>query len=145
MATIMRKMNMISRCESLYRTAQKTVNLPGLYHSYVLAICHQPGNSQDFLAKHLCMNKSSVARHLSFLENEGYIHRETSPEDKRELLVFPTEKMLDIHPLVVSITKEWNTRLTEGISEEELALFHRILEKMTETSQSILRIEEERP
>lgn len=145
MATIMRKMNIISRCESLYRTEQKSLNLPGLYHSYVLAICYQPGKSQDFLAKHLCINKSSVARHLSFLEQEGYITRETCPEDKRELLVFPTDKMLAIHPLVVSITKEWNVRLAEGISEDELTLFHSILDKMVETSQKILSTEEERP
>ena len=144
MATIMRKMNMISRCEALYRTAQKSVDLPGLYHSYVLAICHQPGKSQDFLAKHLCINKSSVARHLSFLEQEGYITRQTCVDDKRELLVFPTEKMLAVHPLVVSITKEWNTRLAEGITEEELLIFHTVLDKMMEKSQRILEIEEDR-
>lgn len=145
MATIMRKMNIISRCEALYRSEQKSVNLPGLYHSYVLAICHQLGKSQDFLAKHLCMNKSSVARHLSFLEQEGYITRQICSDDKRELLVFPTEKMLAIYPEVVSITKEWNARLAEGITEEELLIFYAVLDKMMEKSQTILETEGERP
>ena len=72
MATIMRKMNVISRCEGIYRTQQSKDNLPGIYHSYVFAITGNPGLSQDKLAKHMCINKSSVTRHLACLEKEGY-------------------------------------------------------------------------
>lgn len=138
MATIMRKMNIISRCEAIYRTQQSSEQLPGVYHSYVFAICKNPGLSQDKLAKHLCINKSSVTRHLAWLEKEGYVERVTSEEDKRELLVSPTQKMLDILPEVVKITQEWNSLVAEGITTEELDLFHRILDKMLEKSTEII-------
>lgn len=138
MATIMRKMNIISRCEANYRTAHSTVGLAGVYHSYVLAICKNPGLPQEKLAQHLCINKSNVTRHLAYLELEGYVERRASDSDKREMLVFPTQKMFDIHSEVVSVTKEWNSRLAEGISKEELKLFHEILDKMLNKSIEIM-------
>ena len=142
MATIMRKMNIISRCESIYRTQQLAEELPGIFHSYILCICRNPGMSQDKLAKHLCLNKSNVTRHLSKLEQKGYIERRVCTEDKRELLVYPTQQMLDLHPQVVGITKEWNACVAENVTEEELEVFHRVLDKMLEKSKAIVYGEE---
>ena len=138
MATIMRKMNIISRCESIYRTQQLKEELPGLFHSYILVICRRPGMSQDKLARHLCLNKSNVTRHLAKLEQKGYIERKVSEEDKRELLVYPTEKMLDLHPEVVRITKEWNALVAEDVTEEELEVFHRVLDKILDKSRTVV-------
>ena len=130
MATIMRKMNIISRCEANYRTEKSTVGLAGIYHSYVLAICKNPGLPQEKLVQYLCINKSNVTRHLAHLELEGYVERRTSNSDRRETLVFPTAKMLQILPEVKAITMDWNSFLAEGINEDELKLFHEILDKM---------------
>lgn len=138
MATIMRRMNVISRCETLYRTQNLKEELPGIYHSYILAICHNPGMSQEKIAKHLCINKSNVTRHLAYLEKNEYIKRIVSKEDKRELLVYPSSKMLELHPEVVRITREWNTLLADGITEEELSAFHGVLDKMLEKSMKII-------
>ena len=138
MATIMRKMNIISRSEALYRTEKSTVGLAGVFHGYVFAICNNVGMSQEKIAKHVTMNKSTVTRHLAVLEKDGYIERKPSCEDRRELLVYPTEKMLSIYPEVSSITREWNTLLAEGISEEELLMFHSTLDKMLQKAQEII-------
>ena len=134
MATIMRKLNIISRCGAIYREKVSSENLPGIYHSYIFAICNNPGFSQDKLAKHLCINKSSVTRHLAFLEKNGYIKREPCQKDKRELLVFPTEKMLTMKTEASNISKTWNKLVTEGISDAELELFQRVMEKMYDNS-----------
>lgn len=138
MATIMRKMNIISRCEALYRAEQSSKNLQGIYHSYILAICNNPGMTQDFLANHLCKNKSSVTRHLTFLETEGYIERKVCPTDKREILVYPTEKMRNILPEINEITLRWNTLLAKDIDEADLQIFHNVLDRMMLTSRQIL-------
>lgn len=143
MATIMRKMNTISRCEALYRAEQSSRNLQGIYHSYILAICHHPGMTQDFLAHHLCKNKSSVTRHLTFLETEGYIERKVCPTDKRETLVYPTEKMLNVLPEINEITLRWNALLAKEIDEADLKVFHNVLDRMMLTSRQILYGEEE--
>ena len=138
MATIMRKMNIISRCEAIYRCDKSSDSLPGIYHSYILAICRNPGMPQEALARHLCIHKSNVTRHLAFLEKNGYIYKEPCKEDKREHLVFPTEKMTEALTEIKSITKEWNSLLSEGISEEELELFHSIMDRMLEKSIDIV-------
>lgn len=130
MATIMRKMNIISRCEGLYRCENFSEEIPAIYHSYILAICKNPGMPQEALAKHLCINKSSVTRHLAFLEKNGYIKKELSSCDKREHLVYPTEKMLSARCEVLRITLEWNSLLAEGISQDEIEIFNKILDKM---------------
>ena len=138
MSSIMRKMNVISRCEAIYRTQKFCEDLPGIFHSYILVICREPGMTQDWLARYLCVNKSNVTRHLARLEKDGYIERKVSLEDKREMLVYPTQKMLDVHPEVVRITREWNALVSEDITPEEMEVFHDILQRLLERSQEIV-------
>ena len=131
MSAIMRNMNIIARCAAIYRTQQIELDgLMGVHHSYILVIVNHPGMSQDRLAKHLCLNKSNVTRHLAGLEKLGYVERRASEADKREMLVYPTQKMLDIYPEVLRVTREWNALISEGFTEEELEGFERLIEKM---------------
>ena len=143
MAMFMRKLNLIARCAGEYRTQNSSVQLPGIYHSYVFAICHRPGMSQDVLGEHLCMNKSSVTRHLTYLEQNGYVERKPSSEDKRQMLVYPTEKMLGILPEVKQVSTEWRSLLSEGIPEAELTIFHSVLERMEMRAREIVERQEE--
>ena len=104
---------------------------PG-YHGYILAICRKPGRSQDDLAASLCINKSTIARGIEWLLENGYVTREAKPEDKRCLLIYPTEKMLKVYPMVKSIADSWNDVLTKDISEEELEITYSVLMRMAE-------------
>jgi DNA-binding MarR family transcriptional regulator len=117
---------------------QSSTKYSGIYHSYILAICANPGLTQDALGKHLCCGKCNVTRHMAFLENNGLIERRVGQRDKREMHVFPTEKMLALLPEVRAITREWNSRLSEGITEEELAIFHKVLDQMDRCSRKIV-------
>ena len=131
LATIMRQINMISRCEGLYRTDKlRGAELGACHHSYVLAICRNPGISQEELAKHICINKSNVTRHLSYLEEHGYVMRKQSETDRRVTLVYPTEKMEAVLPEVRKIIEEWNGYLTADLTDSELQLFRSVLERI---------------
>lgn len=144
MATIMRKMNMISRCESIYRTQQLDgVDLQGVHHSFILAICNNPGKSQEWLAQHICLNKSNITRHLSHLEQNGYIQRKSDDHDKRILLVYPTAKMLEILPEARKIVERWNGYIAQDFSAEELKLFHSMLDRMEMRAKELVYREEE--
>ena len=139
MSAIMRSMNIIARCAAIYRTQQIELDgLMGVHHSYILVIVNHPGLSQDRLAKHLCLNKSNVTRHLAGLEKLGYVERRASEADKREMLVYPTQKMLDIYPEVLRVTREWNALVSEGFTEEELECFGRLIEKMLDRSLDLI-------
>lgn len=132
----MRKINVISRCEGIYRQDKlKESGLGPCHHSYILAISYHPGMTQEQLAKHICINKSGVTRHLAYLEENGYVERRSAENDKRSIRVYPTQKMLDILPEVRGIVTQWNSYLTEGIGTDELECFKRVLDRIAERAQ----------
>ena len=133
MYRIMRKINLVSRCQGSYLAEKlKDTDLAPCHHGYVLTIARTPGISQEELARSLCVNKSNVTRTLAQLEERGFVERRSSPQDKRVLQVYPTQKLLDLLPRVRTIARDWNAYLTAEISEEELALFQGVLDRIVE-------------
>lgn len=142
MPKIMKSMNMISRCQSAYRGQRMSGELLPSHHAFVFAVCNGPGRSQEELAEALCLNKSTVARALTWLEEHGYVKREPSDEDKRRLLVYPTDKMLSALPEVKEIASDWNAILCDGISEDELAVFESVLSRIEKSARAAISKEE---
>lgn len=138
MPAIMKRLNVISRCQSLFRAKSRDVELCPCQHTFVLAICRAPGRSQEELARDICLSKSAVARALSDLEQKGYITRTPNQADKRQLLVFPTEKMTEALPPVRALTQRWNETIAKGISEKDLAVFEGVLERMEQNARAAL-------
>lgn len=140
MPKIMKKLNSISRCQATYRNAKfSSDGICASHHAFILIISKNPGYSQEDITREICLNKSTVARTLNHLESHGYITRTANPEDKRQFLVYPTEKMLGILPDVRAVSGEWNNRITEGIPENELEIFHSVLNRIEEKSKQIIR------
>lgn len=139
MPKIMKSMNIISRCQSIYRTKKLNSDLCGCHHTFVLAICREPGRSQDELARDICLNKSTVTRTLTQLEERGYVKRTPNPADKRQILVNPTEKMLEILPKVKAVTTEWSDMISKDISEEELLIFQSVLHRMEQSAKELVQ------
>ncbi|MBE6899772.1 MAG: MarR family transcriptional regulator [Ruminococcaceae bacterium] len=145
MPKFMKSLNIISRCQFAYRSKNSEGELSPLHHSLVLAICREPGRSQDELAKDICIDKSGVARALASLEEKGFVERKTDPENKRKTLVFPTEKLLEKISSVRKITADWNKLVSEGISEEEFAVFQSVLFRIEKNARKIIENEEAKP
>ncbi len=139
MPSIMRSINIISRCGTMYRADKlDDTELTACHHAYVLAIANHPGISQEALARHICLNKSNVTRTLTYLEDHGFVERHQSETDKRVTLVYPTEKMLAAYQKVKRLANEWNDYLSADLTEEERALFQRTLEKISLRAQTYI-------
>lgn len=122
------KMNAIVRYGNFWRTPRLTdTGIGACDRPYLFYICRHPGISQDTLSRALCVNKSSVARRLSYLEGQGYIERTPDENDRRVLLVTPTEKALALLPLLQALAQEWNAAITEGFTEEEIDTFSSLI------------------
>lgn len=120
MHPFMRQINIISRCATMYRDrALSDTGLAGCHTPYIMALYRIPGCTQEELARDLNVNKSSVARQLAVLEERGFIRREPSPEDRRSLLVFPTDKALALRPRIHQVLHEWNAYLTQELTAQE--------------------------
>ena len=130
MPSLMRRINVISRCATSYKSERLSGELSGCHHPFVTYLSRNPGTSQDAIARYLCLNKSTVARTLSYLEEHSYVKREVDAEDRRITRVYPTEKMLEALPQVKALAREWNALISEGLSEEEISVFTNILEKL---------------
>ena len=144
MLKFMKMLNNISRSQAVYRHSRvMTDDLQTGHYAFVLAICRDPGRSQEEIARELCINKSTVTRNLNYLEEQGYISRNPLPNDKRQFSVFPTEKMLAVLPEIRQASAEWMTLLSQGIPEEELEIFHSVLVRMQERARLIVEKQEE--
>ena len=144
MSSLMKRMNNISRSQAIYRHSKVSAeDLHTGHYAYVLAICREPGRSQEELARELCINKSTVTRNLTCLEEKGYIKREPIPSDRRQFAVYPTDKMLSVLPEIKRASEEWMELLSEGIGEDELRIFNSVLERMQSRARDIIEKQEE--
>ena len=144
MSKFMKMLNNISRSHAIYRHSRISADdLHSGHYAFVLSICREPGRSQEEIAKELCLNKSTVARNLTCLEEKGYISRSFLPTDKRQFSVYPTEKMLAVLPEVRRASSEWMTLLSDGISQDELDVFNSVLERMQARAREIIEEQEE--
>ena len=144
MLKFMKLLNNISRSQAIYRHNRISANdLQTGHYAFVLAICREPGRSQEELARELCINKSTVARNLNYLEDKGYITRTPLPNDKRQVSVYPTKKMIGFLPEIKQASAEWMALLSDGIPEAELAVFHSVLNRMEDRARKIIEKQEE--
>lgn len=144
MSKFMKMLNNISRSQAIYRHGKiSAADLQSGHYAYVLAICREEGRSQEELAKELCVNKSTVARNLNYLEEKGYISRMPIPSDKRQFSVFPTKKMLSALPEIKQASSEWMELLSDGIPNDELDIFNSVLKRMQDKAREIIERQEE--
>ena len=108
------------RCANYFRSEKLSqIDLNVNQYPYILNICNNPGILQDQLGKLIYVHKSNVARQLKLLEEKGFITKKCDEKDKRNLLVYPTQKALDAYPLIKKINNEWVDLVLNGISEKE--------------------------
>lgn len=142
MPSLTRHLNAIGRCGMLFRARRLAdTDIDPAAQPYLFYICRNPGTSQEALGRALYVNKSSVTRHLACLEKKGYLTRTPHPQDKRVLLVYPTERALDTLPHLRDIASSWRTALTQGLSKEEILQFEALLARMLDNAKAALEKE----
>ncbi len=141
MDSLMRSINRTHRCYNRYHSEKLQADgISGNQQIYIFQICRHPGISQEQLSQRIAVNKSNVTRQLAVLEQNGFISRHSSPEDKRVLQVYPTEKAEALYPKVLELMRKWNRLLLEDFSEEEQ---EQLLTMMMKVQTKALQLAEE--
>ena len=131
MPDLMHHITDIARCAALYRQEELAVlGLKSCHASYLDTICANPGITQDQLSRRIFINKSNVARQLAVLEEDGFVERRPSQEDKRAIHVFPTEKARACLPEITRIFRCWESFVAQDLTEAERKALVGMLEKM---------------
>lgn len=139
MESLMRTINRIARLSELYREREfKQLGLGSMHHLYLLAICRQPGITQETLAQDIFVNKSNVARQLAILETKGFITREKSPHDGRCLMIYPTKKAEAATKKIHQLLQEWNTAILAEVPKTEQEQLLANLNQILLTSEATL-------
>lgn len=132
MNRITRFISLTERCTNEYRTAEfSDIGLVPSYNMYIFYLCKNPGVPQDTLSKLLHINKSNVTRAIQTLIKDGFLYKETDPEDKRISRIYPTEKAYQIRPLLVEKMQRWNDIIMSGLTDEEKEKLYELLKKVT--------------
>lgn len=96
----------------------------------LVVLWEQEGITQKELAERLHKDQTNVARMLFKLEKKGFIYRVTHESDRRSLRVFLTVKGREIKEKILAPSIEAYRKTIEGLTEEEVETFRRILAVM---------------
>lgn len=140
MHPFMRQIALTYRCSLRFRENElMDTGLSGCQTPYLTALYRSPGISQEEMARQLNVNKSSVTRQLSILEDKGYVKRDPDPKDKRSLLLYPTEKALLLKDRIFNCYSDWSRYLTEDFTEEEKQQLSALMDRIAEKAASYVK------
>ena len=83
--------------------------------------------SQHDLARGIGIEGPTLTRHLDQLEAAGLVRRVPHPDDRRAVLVEPTEAGVELHARLLEVVIAFNRTLTSGLSQDELDELRRTL------------------
>lgn len=96
----------------------------------LIHLSHQQDVTQEALARHLHIDKGTIARAARKLEDAGYISRTPDPANRRAFRLLLTEKGEQIVTVMHTIDQEWDDLVCDGLLAEERevqnALLYRI-------------------
>ncbi len=101
MSEILREIGMIARCLSTISDIEfKDLNLAKGQYLYLVRIYENPGIIQEKLASLLKVDRTTTAKSVKKLIEEGYIKKVKTQENKKEFKLFCTNKGEDIYSLL---------------------------------------------
>lgn len=107
----------------------------------MLGFLYRAGNQpviQEDIRAHMDLDKGSIAHSIRRLVDEGYVSRESHPEDGRAYEIRLTEKGRSFSAEWERIAEHWSSLLVDGLDVEERASVSALLKRMIDNACSEL-------
>ncbi|PCD84293.1 MarR family transcriptional regulator [Lysinibacillus fusiformis] len=131
MKEILREIGAIARAlDSISNIEFKELDLTKGQYLYVIRICENPGIIQEKVAELLKVDRTTASRAIQKLETKGFIEKRSDQGNKKNKLLFPTNKSLDIYPYLKREGEYSNERALDGFSSEEVDSIHHLLTRV---------------
>ncbi len=131
MKEILREIGAIARAlDSISNIEFKELDLTKGQYLYVIRICENPGIIQEKVAELLKVDRTTASRAIQKLETKGFIEKRSDQGNKKNKLLFPTNKSLDIYPFLKREGEYSNQRALDGFSSEEVDSIHHLLTRV---------------
>jgi DNA-binding MarR family transcriptional regulator len=119
------------RAQSAFFTQRLTsYNISYGQFPFLMALYREDGVNQETLAKRLLFNKATIARAVDKLEREGYVSRTQDENDGRANRIFLTRKGREIEPVIIRLSREWNSILLAEFTEDECGVLKKLMKKI---------------
>ena len=82
------------------------------------------------MAKEAALDKSLLSRNLKTLIEQGVMASRTDAEDHRVQILSLTDKGRAIFEKTLPVTRARQTQLREGLTDEDLKVFHKVLDHL---------------
>lgn len=106
----------------------------------ILLLLWEKGKAtQDELAVASCVDKSSMSRVLSLMEDKGWIDRVIDPENERKKIITATGKSLEVQEPAYAITNGIIKGALKGITKEEAGICLKVLAAIRDNLRTVDR------
>ncbi|MGS0746905.1 MarR family winged helix-turn-helix transcriptional regulator [Halpernia sp. GG3] len=93
----------------------------------LLKIDPKEGTRSTNLGPKMAIEPTSLTRIIKLLEDNGYIYKEKTTLDKREVIIKLTEKGIKSRNLSKEVVLNFNNKVIEKISAEKLDIFKEVM------------------
>lgn len=97
--------------------------------------------TQDDISDFFKIDKGSISKTISSLEEKGYLERTINHVNRRSNIVAITEKGRTTFEETSKILDEWHQSILSGISKEEIDTVTRVIETMAKNAKNALEQE----
>ena len=94
----------------------------------LLKIDPKEGTRSTNLGPKMAIEPTSLTRIIKLLEDNGYIYKEKTTNDKREVIIKQTDKGLINRNLSKEVVVNFNKKVVERISPEKMAIFKEVMQ-----------------
>ncbi|HAA9734958.1 TPA_asm: MarR family transcriptional regulator, partial [Listeria monocytogenes] len=99
---------------------------------YLVRICENQGIIQEKLVDILKIDRTTASRAIKNLEKNGLIIKKQNKNNKKNKLLFPTEKGQQLYPLIIRENEYSNAVALKGFTEAEINMLTDALKKVKE-------------
>ena len=115
----------------------KHLNINGSEHSVISYLAVHKRTNGDEVSDFLRIDKSTASKTLSNLEKKGLIVRVTNEHNRREKLIELTPEGFALAEEVESLINIWTKDVMQNLSEEEIAIFNELCDKVANSIKDI--------
>lgn len=103
----------------------------------LLKIDPKEGTRSTNLGPKMAIEPTSLTRIIKLLEDNGYIYKEKTTTDKREVIIKLTEKGLNSRNMSKEVVVNFNKKVIEKISPDKLETFKQVMSQILKIANEI--------
>ncbi len=103
----------------------------------LLKIDPKEGTRSTNLGPKMAIEPTSLTRIIKLLEDNGYIYKEKTSTDKREVIIKLTDKGLNSRNLSKEVVVNFNKKVADKIPHEKLEIFKEVMHEIKQIANDL--------